>query len=115
MNVENIRKIFDFIESNKEELYPYFLDSYVADEFFFHSIIKYLMKQDKKIEIEDTITYVNWHRENSVLPVTFTSDDFQELINQPENKLFARKFNVNFDDTILDNLDEVLSNGQFFK
>ena len=57
------------------------------------------------INIEQSLTYVNWTRKNCSLPVTFVINDFDELNRLPEFKLFARKFDIKLDMEILDKLD----------
>ncbi|MNR59552.1 hypothetical protein D3C85_1808260 [compost metagenome] len=47
---------------------------------------------------------MNWSRKNCDLPVTFTSSDFEELQDNPE-KLYARKFDIELDDEILNKID----------
>jgi len=84
----------EYIEYNKYSLLP--------DEFFFQSIIKYLKSTDDNIKLSPSITYANWSRVGVPLPVTFTSTDLEELLNQPEGKLFARKFEMDANDKIID-------------
>lgn len=109
MNISDLNKVNDFIKENKLELFDFFKYSHVPDEFFFHSIIMHLKEQGHPIKIENSLTYVNWSRKNCELPVTFKSDDFDELIEQPSNKLFARKFDIEFDKEILNKIDENIS------
>ncbi|QED37762.1 beta-1,6-N-acetylglucosaminyltransferase [Antarcticibacterium arcticum] len=89
--------------------YPNYLNYHVytllPDEIFFHSILGSSKFSDK---IQPAITFVNWEREQGPLPVTFTKSDFSELINQSNKKLFARKFDIDLDQEILDLIDENL-------
>lgn len=102
------RKIISFLEDNPEFL-EYHKFTLLPDEIFFQSILMHL-KNDKnnKFKFGKSFTYVNWTKKNCELPVTFTNLDEEELISQPENMLFARKFDFNFNKEIfhiLDNLE----------
>ena len=108
MDVSILKRVHDYIQNNQEILFKYFLYTHVPDEFFFHSIIWHLKETGQSIEIEDTLTYVNWKRKNCKLPVTFEKNDISELKSQPSNKLFARKFDIEFDKVILDELDKII-------
>lgn len=109
MNINDLIKIYDFIQSNKSELFPFFKYSHVPDEFFFHTIIMYVIQNDNADKIQDSLTYVNWSRKNCKLPVTFGINDISELRNQPTIKLYARKFDINFDKEIFEEIDKNIS------
>lgn len=80
-----------------------------ADEIFFHSIIKNIQDYES-MEIAPSLTYVNWERKNVSLPVTFTSQDFEELKIAREQKfLFARKFDEDKDAEIFNMIDKLRS------
>jgi hypothetical protein len=57
----------------------------------------------KEIKIKPSQTYVNWERKNCVLPVTFNDKDFDELLNL--DQLWARKFDQDYNEKILDLID----------
>lgn len=99
--IETIVFILDFLAKNPdyEDYHRY---TYVPDEIFFHSIV---FSNFEKEVMGDTLTYVNWKRKGCPLPVVFSRDDFDELINLGEDKLFARKFDMDFDEGILDRID----------
>ncbi|GGK58663.1 beta-1,6-N-acetylglucosaminyltransferase [Rufibacter glacialis] len=103
--IETVNKIVLFLKQHRDYLI-YNKYSLLPDEFFFHSIIEYLASVENNVVIKPSVTYVNWKREGVTLPVTFNSDDLNELISQPEEFLFARKFDCEYDKTILDLLDE---------
>ncbi|MCH3883286.1 MULTISPECIES: beta-1,6-N-acetylglucosaminyltransferase [Tenacibaculum] len=109
LNTETIAKVNTYISKNKEDLFSFFKYTHCSDEIFFQTIINTLMKTDNSINVEDSVTYVNWFRKKCTLPVTFNKDDLSELINQPSSKLFARKFDIDFDEEILDLLDKEIS------
>ncbi len=99
-------------------IYQYVLElpDYVAyhkytlcvDEIFFHTLLKHIAITDPNIRFRDTVTYVNWHRKNCPLPVTFTEYDFGELSTLPDDKLFARKFATRQSSKVLDLIDEYI-------
>jgi hypothetical protein len=103
--IETAKKMLFFLEENKSYLH-YHTYSLLPDEFFFQSIVKYLASTDENLVIKPSITYVNWKREGVPLPVTFTSEDIQELLQQPDYKLIARKFELDASDGIFDLLHE---------
>lgn len=73
----------------------------------------HLKEKNSSVIIKPSITYVNWTRKNTSLPVTFTADDIDELKEQgAKNKLFARKFNIEEDREILNLIDELLLKDQ---
>ena len=89
----------DFLEWNKYTL--------CADEVFFHSIIMKI-KEKKDFRIKRSLTYVNWERPTGPLPVTFEKEDFKELETASKEFLWARKFDINTDESILDRIDNQL-------
>ncbi|TVP99549.1 MAG: hypothetical protein EA359_16910 [Balneolaceae bacterium] len=109
MNINMLNKIYTFVNDNKSNLFKYFQHSHCSDEFFFHSIINHLSKVDTSIKIEKSICYANWSRKKAnERPVTFRTEDLDELFRQPDYKLFARKFDIEMDEKILDLIDELI-------
>ncbi|HEY1023904.1 MAG TPA: beta-1,6-N-acetylglucosaminyltransferase [Sphingobacteriaceae bacterium] len=96
----------DYLEFHEHTLLP--------DEIFFQSIILHL-NQVSPLKIKPTLTYINWQRKNVPLPVTFTEHDREELTNLPIGKFFARKFDMDIDNNILDTLDEVIASNSHQK
>jgi hypothetical protein len=103
-----IEKILEFIKNNPHYII-YHKYSLCPDEIFFHSIIAHLQIIND-IPTENSITYVNWDKKNVKLPVTFEKSDFNELQNASINYLFARKFDIDIDNGILDKLDSEFLN-----
>ncbi|OXA81460.1 Core-2/I-Branching enzyme [Flavobacterium aquidurense] len=109
MPTNTARDILSFLKDNpnyiKEHKY-----TLLPDEIFFQTIIKHLEKNNPNLKTELSITYVNWIRKNTSLPVTFTNTtyDQNELKEQSKIKLFARKFDIEIDEGILDWIDENL-------
>ena len=104
LNERTTQILYDYIKRNYRELEDYYQYTSAPDEIFFQSVLMNLVPENKDFKIKPSLTYVNWERKNVVLPVTFNIDDFGELNNT--NHLFARKFDIDFDSTILDKLDE---------
>lgn len=106
LSSETVRKIVDFIDMN-----PAFIAHHqytlLPDEIFFQSILMHLSEKDKAITCKPSVHYANWFRENCPLPVTFSSSDIEELKQQPDNMLYARKFDLEADREILELLDRV--------
>ncbi len=104
-----VHDILEFLKSNPKYIkqHKYTL---APDEIFFQTIIKQLEKSNPNLKTQVSITYVNWLRKNTPLPVTFTNNpyDQNELREQSKTKLFARKFDMETDEAILDWIDEKL-------
>lgn len=102
-----ISKILKFID-DKPNFIKYHQHTLLSDEIFFQSIVEHLKLQDNTMEIKNSITYINWTKKNTTLPVTFTTDDKDELAEAAKSFLFARKFNLDTSSTILDWIDSNL-------
>lgn len=101
---ERILDILSFTEDHPDYLrfHEYTL---CADEIFFHSIL-YYFKTKKNFPIAPSVTYVNWERKTGPRPATFNIEDKEELLKASGNKLFARKFDIQYDAEILDFIDD---------
>ena len=105
-NSETLNKMYGFINDNYKELYNYYQYTTCPDEIFFQTIAKHLSEQDNSIKIAPSFTYVNWFRDiTAASPVIFTMDDLDEIKLQQPDRLFARKFDIDIDDKVLDALD----------
>lgn len=109
MNIQNLKTVNNYITHNKKYLFNFFVYSHCCDEIFFHSIIMHIKELLLPFELERSLTYDNWNRKNCPLPVTFKKEDLKELQEQPDNKLFARKFDINIDTQILDDIDKSIN------
>jgi hypothetical protein len=103
--IETIKDILKFIHSNPEYL-EFHKDTLLPDEIFFHSILMHLKEKNEALIIKPSVTYVNWESQNRPLPVTFTIEDIEELKSASINKLFARKFDKETDEIIMDIIDQ---------
>ncbi|OOG19708.1 hypothetical protein BWD42_07335 [Sphingobacterium sp. CZ-UAM] len=104
-HIDTLKKIINFYHKNKKTMDSFFSDVLCPDEFFFHTIVMHLKAEDPDIHIMPSLTYDNWTRKGADLPITFQLSDLEELLSQPDNKLFARKFNTKIDAAICDELD----------
>ena len=100
--MSKIRSILEFLDDHPNYL-RYHQYTLLPDEIFFHSIMATLDGP-----VAPSLTYVNWDRKNTPLPVTFETEDLEELKLASVGKLFARKFDITIDSTILDFLDQEL-------
>lgn len=67
-----------------------------GDEIFLQTIL--YNSPLKETICTDSLRLIDWNRGQ---PYTFTSEDYDMLMNSAENKLFARKFDVNIDEEIV--------------
>ncbi|MEE3325183.1 MAG: beta-1,6-N-acetylglucosaminyltransferase [Methanosphaera sp.] len=87
---------------NQYPLYKkYFIFSLIPDESFISTIIINSSLVDNLVD--DSLRLIDWSRGE---PYTFGKDDFDELINS--SKLFARKFDINYDEEIIYKIYEFL-------
>ena len=101
--IETIKWVMEFINKHNEYL-KYHQYTNIPDEIFFQSIIHSRIKSSL---ISDSVTYQNL-RTDANPPHTFVSENFDELKKSP--LLFARKFDMEFDCKILDEIDKHLLN-----
>lgn len=106
-NYSTLHKILVFYQKNKDILNNFYVNTFCPDENFFQTILMHLKEKDNTIKILPSLTYDNWVRQGVELPVTFRKEDLEELLSQPENKLFARKFDTSIDFEILNELDNI--------
>lgn len=110
LSYNTLHKLYNYAELNKSMLSEFFKNVLLCDEIFFHTLLYTLQKKDASIKIKPSLSFADWKpRENSILPATFDSSDLNQLLNQPEHKLFARKFDMDYNSTILDLLDEKIT------
>jgi hypothetical protein len=76
---------------------------YSASEMMFATIL--LNSPFKNRVVNDTLREIIWN-EGAPNPIYLTKEHYQRLAAQGPSKLFARKFDLNVDSTILDLLDE---------
>ncbi|TKC87636.1 hypothetical protein FAZ69_15145 [Trinickia terrae] len=100
-----ITKISRYCQEHPEYL-EFHKHTHVPDEIFFGSIVNAIMKDDASIATKPCITYANWSK-NSSGPEVLTKSNIQDLATAAEsgNILFARKFDIDICDAILDMID----------
>ena len=58
--------------------------------------------------VDDCLWYVDWsEKSGGHIPATLTMDDADNLMNARTSKLFARKFDIDVDEEILDFVDNL--------
>jgi len=101
--IESIEYILNFLD-----LHPDYVDiykfSFVPDELFFHTIVGNTPELFEKVQ--KSVTYVDWESNGPFRPAIFDISYFDKLIIRDE--LFARKFDLNLDSQILDQIDCIL-------
>lgn len=98
------RYVVDFVRTNPRFV-RFFKHVLHPDEIFFHTIL--MNSPLRESVVNDHLRYIDWNAPGAVdHPATLRSPDFETLIQS--HSLFARKFDVTVDETILDLLDEHL-------
>lgn len=91
--------ILHYLQKNRE-FYDFIQNSYCIDEIVFQTII---LNSELKNKIEnDNKRFIDWSARKAS-PKIFTLEDFDRLVNS--GKLFARKFDSNIDNKILNALE----------
>jgi hypothetical protein len=104
--IETIKNILWFLESHPGYI-NYHRHTLLAEEIFFHSIVMFIKNEViHNMIVKSALTYINWT--DPSIPATFTKDDYEELRMQTGEYLFARKFDAEVDEDILDLIDESL-------
>lgn len=93
--------IVTYLQENKN-VKRFFELTWGSDEFVFQTILFNSIYQ--KDMVNDNLRYIDWS-ENKVSPKTFIISDLPNLVGSEQ--LFARKFNENLDNTIIDELDKL--------
>ncbi|MGL4583459.1 MAG: beta-1,6-N-acetylglucosaminyltransferase [Flavobacterium sp.] len=107
LSYKTLKKIIDYYHQDYNNLYPFFKHSFCVDEYFFQTLLMKIMEQDSSIKIKPTITYVDWFRKGVPLPVTFTLEDSDLLLEMSKQDfLNARKFDAENHSDILDWIDK---------
>lgn len=109
LSYSTLQKIVTYYKENYNELYTFFNVSFCTDEYFFQTLLYKVKDSDASIKIQNTVTYVSWDRVGVSLPVTFHSEDLGELKEKAYGDyLYARKFETDQDEVILDLIDKQL-------
>jgi|WetSurMetagenome_2_1015567.scaffolds.fasta_scaffold07195_4 hypothetical protein len=92
--------ILEYIKE-KADLLKFFKHSLIPDELFFHTILMNSHLRDTVIN--DNLRYIDWSKKGVALPATLTVEDKDNLL--ASSKMFARKFDIELDEKILDIID----------
>lgn len=106
MTTQTAKKVCEFLENNPKYL-KYHKYSLLPDEMFFQTILINLADKDDTIKIKNhSLTYANWTKKDCALPAIFEVNDLAELLEcKKSDKFFARKFDVNNDEEIMNLID----------
>jgi hypothetical protein len=85
----------------KPDLLDFFRRTFAPDEIFFQTII--MNSPLKDTVMNDNLRYIDWSKKGVPLPALLTIDDVDNLLSS--SKLFARKFDIELDEEILDLID----------
>ncbi|WP_226063091.1 beta-1,6-N-acetylglucosaminyltransferase [Kaistella polysaccharea] len=105
-NEKTTENLNSYIENNYQKLEDYYRFTSAPDEIFFHSVLMNILSAEKKDHLKPSLTYTNWERKNCILPVTFDTNDLQEL--SAVDHFFARKFDIDYDQEIFNLIDNKL-------
>ena len=104
--IETVKNVILYLEKNPEFL-TYHQYTFNPDELFFQTIVSHLNKENSEL-MGDSLTFVDWGRKDTEGAPNLSIEHFDKIINQPENILFARKFEYEKDSKILSKLDSYL-------
>jgi hypothetical protein len=104
--IETVKNVILYLEKNPEFL-TYHQYTFNPDELFFQTIVSHLNKENSEL-MGDSLTFVDWGREDTIGAPNLSIEHFDKIIKQPENVLFARKFEYEKDSKILSKLDSYL-------
>lgn len=99
--------ILTYIEENPQ--YDiFFKNTFCGDEIYFHSII--MNSKFKKNVVNDNKRYIDWNT-GPDKPRTLTEQDLPKLYNENNNKLWARKLDMDYNFLIFEGIKEKLKIG----
>ena len=99
-----IKYILEYVEKNPQYLNR-FNYTWGSDEFFFQSILLTSSLKDKCVN--DCLRYLIW---DGGAPMNFHMEDYRKIKENIKDNLFARKFDENIDNDIIDKLYKDLEN-----
>lgn len=109
MSQKTAGKILDTMKRNSR-IEQYYRHCGNPDEIMLQTLI--LNQNDLRSNVENNcLKYIDWSGRRGQSPLTFTMEDRAEIQQAIENPslLFARKFDINADSSILDYIDNVLA------
>jgi hypothetical protein len=100
---EHVYYMIDYWDSNAK-LRSFVKLTWSPDEYLFHTIL-YNSKYSGNM-VNDNLRFIKWEP-GKVNPNTLTVNNIEEILSS--GKLFARKFDINTDEKVLDLIDEHIS------
>ena len=102
-----VKYILEYLKKDKYYI-KRFNYTWCSDEYFFQSVLLNIDLKDNCVN--DYCRYIDWSGKYGQNPVTFKLEDYNDIKNNINNNLFARKFDENIDNDIIDKLYEDLEN-----
>jgi hypothetical protein len=90
----------------KPAVIRYFRHAFIPDESLFQTVIANEPRFSSRI-VNDDLRHIDWERPNPKYPRTLDMEDFDRL--RTSSKLFARKFEIDRSQDLLDRIDAELS------
>jgi hypothetical protein len=102
--IEIINEILEFCDKNSNYV-KFHEETFISDEIFFQTILFHLKCKGKiNTKLDVRCTFMKF-KENESSPEILLESDLQEILNLPDRFLFARKFDCQKDNKILNFLD----------
>jgi len=98
---KHIEYIIDYAKNNPK-VTDFFKRILYPDEHFFHTILMNSPLSDTVVN--DNLRYIDWSKKGVPLPAVLSINDADSLLNS--SKFFARKFDAETDEEILDLIDK---------
>ncbi|HWJ92187.1 MAG TPA: beta-1,6-N-acetylglucosaminyltransferase [Flavisolibacter sp.] len=105
--VSTVKQVLQFVQGHADYV-RFHKFTFVPDEAFFQPIVLHLHESGQTGSLAPMLTYVDWTRPSAGMPAVLRAADLQQLMDQPDEILFARKFSLDTDTRILDLIDQQL-------
>lgn len=99
------RYLIDFARTNPDYL-RFARTTLCPDEYFFQTILAHAPDSLQRTLYNQRMTFMQWDRPPGSYPMPISTDELPTMLDS--GKLFARKFDVHHDGTVLDRLDQYL-------
>ncbi|WP_163378184.1 beta-1,6-N-acetylglucosaminyltransferase [Cyclobacterium sp. SYSU L10401] len=101
---ETTSKILTFLKDHPD-LLRYMEHSNLPDEMLFQSLVWEIHKESPN-KIKHSLTYANWSGKDEPSPRFITAEDIQKIKDLPDDYLFARKFDLDRNPEILNQIEK---------
>lgn len=105
------RYLVDFARENPAYV-RFFRTTYVPEESFFHTVLANASESVRGPLLNQRLTFMQWDRPPGSYSLPIRLDELPALLSS--GKLFARKFELQSNDVLLDHLDRNLEQGPAF-